>query len=155
MTDPIDYSSFALVNQDEAQLIASQSAELSTDTRLLLAALGRMNDAGHAVFQAGELCEILGKINRDSGEKKPLSTQSVYAAKRKLFEAGLLEENTGGETCVWVTSRLAFRKKSGRRCPVHSNGARLPFYARDQVRNPLVKESFIPQARVGRASSEG
>jgi hypothetical protein len=127
--DLYPYNRFVLVNQDftDGRALAS----LSTDSRLLLASIARMNDDGHAIFDDGELKEILGKIDTETGVKTPLSRVSVYSAKRKLADAGLLWELSGGERCVWLSGEFACRKKSGALCPVHSNAAR--FYRRRPV----------------------
>jgi hypothetical protein len=124
--DLYPYQRFILVNQDFSEGLAI--ADASTDLRLLMLAIGRMNDDGHAVFDPGELQSLLARINLKTGEKRPLSRRAVYGAKHKLADAGLLWESSGGERCVWLSGEFAMRKKSGLLCPVHSNAGR--FYRR-------------------------
>jgi hypothetical protein len=128
--DLYPYDRFILVNQDFTD--GHALASLSTDSRLLLACIARMNDDGHAIFDDGELREILGKIDTETGVKTPLSRRAVYDVKRKLADAGLLWELSGGERCVWLSGEFACRKKSGTLCPVHSNAVR--FYRRRPLR---------------------
>ena len=87
--------------------------------RLYLVAIGRMNDRGHAIFGSGELRRLLGKVDRKTGELKPVSPRTIYAAKRKLYEHKAIVANTGGETCVWVAGMHATRKAKPGRCPEH------------------------------------
>ena len=84
---PSPFQRYALQDQDAARK-ASMAAELSTHHILHLAAVDRMNDQGHAVFQPGELRNILAKINLKTGERKPITRQAVTQAKKKLYLAG-------------------------------------------------------------------
>jgi DNA-binding MarR family transcriptional regulator len=101
------YRSYVVLNQEAAALIAVAELTLA-DHKILNAALSRMNDFGHAEFGRGELTRLVG-----------VSRPTVYRSKKRLHKAGFLEEVTGGESCVWVSSRVAFRGKKGSRCPVH------------------------------------
>lgn len=102
------YSKYVFANQT-AMMEASTAVELSADLRVLMAAMGKMNDYGHANFGRGELRRLLGGSDRTT----------IYRAKQKLYKAGLLVENTGGETCVWVNNHVATRGKSGTKCTFH------------------------------------
>jgi len=89
-----------------------------------------MNDAGHAWFEPthkrggkdepGELRHMLGTVDVKTGELKPMSSRNVYAIKKRLAEAGLLADASGGETCVWVSHDVAKRATRGKAlCPYH------------------------------------
>lgn len=91
-----------LLNQDEAAALAI--ADLA-DHRVLFAALGRMDDFGHAIFKEGELLELLS-----------ISRATLYRSKTRLYEGGFLAEKTGADRCVWVAFRVAFREGSGSHC---------------------------------------
>ncbi|MFB1041472.1 hypothetical protein [Streptomyces chrestomyceticus] len=67
-----------------------RDSDLSTDSRLLLLAMGRADKYGHAEFSAGELERLLHK-----------DRTTVGRALGKLRRAGLAaEESTDG--CVWL-----------------------------------------------------
>lgn len=103
------YGRYVMLNQDEANSLAV--AELTaTDYRILCAALGRMNDEGHANFKAGELLELLD-----------ISPSTLYRSKARLAALGFLTEKTGGDRCVWVAFRVAFRQGKGSHCCEHSH----------------------------------
>ncbi|WP_214103864.1 hypothetical protein [Acrocarpospora catenulata] len=104
--------------QRYASSIGRKGVGLSLDTRLLLVAIGRANNTGHAVFIPGELQRILGRGLPD-GTRKPASRSTVYATLKKLREAGLMMPG-GGETCVWLVRELWERQRArGSLCPIH------------------------------------
>jgi hypothetical protein len=96
-----------LLNQDEAAALAIADLTLA-DHRVLFAALGRMDDFGHAIFKEGELLELLS-----------ISRATLYRSKTRLYEGGFLAEKTGADRCVWVAFRVAFREGSGSHCCEH------------------------------------
>lgn len=81
--------------------------------------MGRANNAGHALFEQGELREILGKRLPD-GSLKKASRTTVFETLSKLRTAGLLLPG-GGELCLWLPQE--FWEKGIRTadpyCPVH------------------------------------
>ncbi|MBB5077963.1 hypothetical protein HNR40_003438 [Nonomuraea endophytica] len=108
---------FGMVVQRYAGSVARQGHTLSLDARLLLTAMARANNTGHAIFNKGELREILSK--RLDGRLKPASRSTVYATLKKLRDAGLVLPG-GGETCVWLPRDLWERKLDrGGMCPAH------------------------------------
>ncbi|MFI6292682.1 hypothetical protein ACIBEJ_13905 [Nonomuraea sp. NPDC050790] len=109
---------FGMVHQRYAGKVARQGQGLSLDARLLLAAISRANNTGHAIFNEEELRHVLSKRQPD-GSLKPASRSTVYATLRKLKNAGLVLDG-GGETCVWLPRDLWERKLGrGGMCPVH------------------------------------
>jgi hypothetical protein len=123
------------VFQHYAGRAARQGHTLSLDARLLLAAIGRANNTGHAVFNEGELRQILAKPQAD-GTCKPASRSTVYATLGKLRQAGLVLPG-GGETCVWLPRELWSRNMNrGTMCPVHRTWG--PAYASEEIRQNAV-----------------
>jgi hypothetical protein len=104
---------------------ARMTSELSSEFRLFLAGAERSNDEGHAVFDLGEMREILGRLSTETGKRTPASRKTVYEAKGKLFRSGLLVANSGGETCLWIA---AIKRRSSHQgaCPIHRKRRR-PF----------------------------
>jgi hypothetical protein len=100
---------------------------LSTELRLLLLAYGRMNTTGHATFEAprgkpeqSELRQLLGHVDAETGERHLAAESTIYKAKRKLADAGLLVESSGGLVCVWVAYDHAQKGNGGAGiCPFH------------------------------------
>ena len=94
---------------------------LHIETRLLLAAISRANNTGHAVFNPRELSNILGRFEPD-GSLKPASRSTIYDYVRRLKAAGLLVE--GNERCLWLAREFWSRKRYGTAyCPVHQSRA--------------------------------
>jgi hypothetical protein len=85
----------AIGQQEAAALLATLSEHnlLSTD----------------AEFYPKELGELLGKVDRQTGELVPLDRSGVSRAKKKLFEAGLLADVSGGAACVWLNASVIQR----------------------------------------------
>ncbi|GAA4727454.1 hypothetical protein GCM10023328_02090 [Modestobacter marinus] len=87
--------------------------------RILFAAIGRHDSAGHAVFGPGELAEVPGRVDTATGEvlvaRKDSVSDAIKAAKRLGF---ITEEST--VRCL-VLGRHAFQKGKGapKLCPVH------------------------------------
>ncbi|MEU1390702.1 MULTISPECIES: hypothetical protein [unclassified Nonomuraea] len=109
---------FGKVFQRYAGGVAREGRKLSMDARLLLAAIARANNTGHAVFKDGELRQILSREKLD-GSVKPASRSTVYGALKKLRAAGLVLPG-GGETCVWLPREFWARGlDKGAMCPVH------------------------------------
>lgn len=82
--------------------------------RLLLAAMSRADNHGHALFGAGELQEILGKNG------KPSSRRTVFNVLEVLRDDGLIYGG-GGEHCVWLSRRFWSRgRTSSGYCRVHN-----------------------------------
>lgn len=112
--------------QKEASRLAKLHDGGSTDVRLLLAALGRANNSGHACFDVGELERILGSVDRDSGEIRPLHRTSVRGAIARGVAAGYLAPNSGPR-CLLLQRELWERNRGGTpRCGVHKT--RAPHY---------------------------
>lgn len=106
------------VYQGYAGSVARWGYSLSLETRLLLAAISRANNTGHAIFKENELREILAKEQPD-GTRKPASRSTIYNITRKLKEAGLALSG-GGEICIWLPREFWARNvKKGFMCPVH------------------------------------
>ncbi|MBF8189113.1 hypothetical protein ITP53_25945 [Nonomuraea sp. K274] len=81
--------------------------------RLLLAAMSRADNQGHALFAPGELQEILGKNG------KPASRRTVFNVLEVLREDGLTYGG-GGEHCVWLSREFWSRgRASSGYCRVH------------------------------------
>jgi hypothetical protein len=101
----------AIGQQEAAALLATLSEHnlLSTEAKLLLLAISRCNNGGHAEFYPKELGELLGKVDRQTGELVPLDRSGVSRAKKKLFEAGLLADVSGGAACVWLNASVIQR----------------------------------------------
>jgi hypothetical protein len=109
---------FGQVYQSYAGQVARTGQGLSKESRLLLAAMSRANNTGHAIFKAGELRRITAKTLPD-GTIKCASRSSVFDALGKLRGAGLLLPG-GGETCLWLPQEFWSRKLKGEvMCPVH------------------------------------
>ncbi|MET9249698.1 hypothetical protein [Nonomuraea sp. NPDC003709] len=109
---------FGKVFQRYAGSVARQGCNLSLDARLLLAAIARANNTGHAVFKSGELRQVLSREKPD-GTVKPASRSTVYDTLKKLRLAGLALPR-GGETCVWLPREFWERGlDKGAMCPVH------------------------------------
>lgn len=108
--------------QKHAAAAARHSRDLNVETRLMLAAVSRANNAGHAIFNDGELGAILAK-NQTDGTVKPLSRSSQYVYIKRLVSAGLAVEGSN-PNCVWLPWELWERKRHGTAfCPVHSSRA--------------------------------
>ena len=100
---------------------------LSIEHRMMLLAYARMNPAGHATFEAprgkpdqSELRELVGHVDKKTGERVLCSARVIYKAKRRLADAGLLVESSGGLVCIWVSVEHAERGVGGTAiCPFH------------------------------------
>jgi hypothetical protein len=110
---------YVLLFQETAFELGRNPEMDASALRMYNLALGRMNDGGHAIFGRGELRRLLGKVDKKTGELIPVCRDTIYEAKKKLWKAAALEENSGGETCVWVAGMHATRKAKGGRCPRH------------------------------------
>ena len=126
----IPYRNWVGVNRDHAMKTAKSPEaieNLSTELRLLLLAYARMNSAGHATFEAprgkpeqSELRQLLGHVDTSTGERVLCAESTIYKAKRKLADAGLLVESSGGLVCVWVAPDHAHKGNGGVGiCPFH------------------------------------
>ena len=94
---------------------------LPTEAKLLLLALGSANNGGHAEFIAGELQQLLGRVDKDTGELKPMTRRGVEIAKKRLADAGLLVDTSGGMRCVWLNAAIFQRNRQhgGWKCAAH------------------------------------
>lgn len=126
----IRFRNWVAVNRDHAMKLAKSPEaieQLSTELRLLLLAYGRMNTTGHATFEAlrgkpeqAELRQLLGHVDTETGERHLAAESTIYKAKRKLADAGLLVESSGGLVCVWVAYDHAQKGNGGAGiCPFH------------------------------------
>ena len=126
----IPFKNFVAVNRDHAMQVAKSPEaieELSVEHRMMLLAYARMNSSGHATFEAprgrpaeSELRKLLGHVDQKTGERVLCSARTIYRAKEKLANAGLLVEKEGGLVCVWVTVDHAFKGNGGAGiCPFH------------------------------------
>jgi hypothetical protein len=87
--------------------------------RLLFAALGRHDRAGHARFAPNELAELLSTVDARTGETAPRRADSLSQAIRLAKAVGYIESESTAR-CL-VLSRADFQKAKGRfeRCVVH------------------------------------
>lgn len=127
----IFFDDWVAVGRDEVIDLVKQLSDrdlISAEMKLMLLALGKMNNGGHAVFEPGYLSKHLATVNGTTGEVKPMSRENISRIKRNLARAGLLVNATGGVTCVWVSARYVQRSKQngGFRCPFHRHGERWP-----------------------------
>lgn len=126
----IGFNNFVGVNRDHAMKVAKSPEaidNLSTEHRMMLLAYARMNPSGHATFEAprgkpeqSELRQLLGHIDKGTGERVLCSERAIFYAKRKLADAGLLVESSGGLVCIWVSTDHARKGNGGVGiCPFH------------------------------------
>ncbi|MER6811587.1 hypothetical protein ABT299_20145 [Spirillospora sp. NPDC000708] len=111
---------FGKVQQDYSGTVGFTQSRLSLDSRMLLIAMSRADNAGHALFEEGELRYLLAKPTSD-GSRKPVSRATVFNNLKKLRESGLLLPG-GGERCLWLPREFWSRGKvsqSQEWCPVH------------------------------------
>lgn len=126
---PVPEYQWGKVYQGYAGSVARWGYSLSLETRLLMAAMSRANNTGHAIFKENELREILAREQPD-GTRKPASRSTVYSTIGKLREAGLALSG-GGETCIWLPREFWARNmKRGSMCPIHRTYE--PGYAGDE-----------------------
>lgn len=117
-------TSWGAYSQVEMTRWAQRSDISPRAVRVLLAAMGRHDRAGHARFARGELAMILGTVDEVTGEIVPASAQrvsdAVAVAKRLCF---VTEDSTA--RCL-VLSSVAFQKAQGTQapCPVHGAARR-------------------------------
>jgi hypothetical protein len=128
----IPYQRWIAVNREYAMRVAKSAGSfehLATELRLLLLAEGRMNKAGHAIFEgergnpdASDLRRLMGLVDKKTGEVILCSRQAIYRAKRKLADAGILVDESGGLNCVWVATEHAVYGFGGNvMCPFHQH----------------------------------
>jgi hypothetical protein len=127
----IFFDDWVAVGSSEVTDLVKQLAErdlISAEMKLMLLALGKMNNSGHAVFDPGYLSKHLATVNRSTGEVKPMTRENISKIKRNLARAGLLVNATGGVQCVWVSAGYAQRNRQhgNFRCPFHRTAERWP-----------------------------
>jgi hypothetical protein len=126
----ITYLKWVAVDQKYAMQVARSPEgieELPTELRLLLVAMGKMNAAGHAHFEAprgkpdeSELRREMGHVDKRTGDRVLCAASTIYKAKQRLANAGLLVESSGGLVCVWVATDFAEKGSGGIGiCPFH------------------------------------
>src|SRR5690242_1062782 len=106
----IFFDDWVAVGRDEVTDLVKQLAErdlISAEMKLMLLALGKMNNSGHAVFDPGYLSKQLATIDKRTGEVRPMTRENISKIKRNLARAGLLVNASGGVQCVWVSARYA------------------------------------------------
>jgi hypothetical protein len=90
--------------------------------RVLFAAMGRHNKAGHAQFNKGELAEILGDIDLTTGEVVSARSDTVSKAIAAAKHLGFISDDSTAR-CL-VVPGYAFQKARGSDvCTVHSKAA--------------------------------
>lgn len=127
----IFFEDWVAVGRDEVTDLVKTLADrdlISSEMKLMLLALGKMNNGGHAVFEPGYLSKQLAVVDKATGEVKPMSRMQIFRIKRDLAKAGLLVDASGGVQCVWVSARYVQRNKQNGafRCPFHRHGERWP-----------------------------
>jgi hypothetical protein len=101
------------VFQNYAGTVGKNSEGLSQDLRLLMLAMSRADNSGHALFEDGELRNLLGKNG------KAASRSTVFNVLKKLREGGLILPG-GGERCVWLPEEFWDKGRGETRwCPIH------------------------------------
>lgn len=112
--------------QKEAMRLARLPDGGSTDVRLLLAALGRANNSGHACFDIGELARVLGTVTPQTGEIRALHRTSVKNAIDRGVAGGYLAPSSGPR-CLLLQRELWERNRGGTpECGIHKT--RAPHY---------------------------
>lgn len=118
-------SYWVAIGQDEALNLVATLADhdlITSDTKLLLLAIAKANNSGHANFAPGELQAMMATVNKRTGEITPMSREQVYKIKERLRKAGILVASDGGTRCVWLAADLVQRNKRYKgnwMCPVH------------------------------------
>ncbi len=88
-------------------------------TRLMLAAMGRVDYWGHARFSPGELGHILARVC-EGGELIPASSSNVSKAIRQAKARGLVGSDSKAR-CLTLPHWLAQYGKRGKKgCPIHA-----------------------------------
>jgi hypothetical protein len=109
---------FGKLYQRRALRIAMTGTGLSLDLRIMQAAYGQANNAGHAIFEEGELGRLCA---RDNG--KAVSRSSLYTFLGKLRDAGMVLGESNPR-CVWLPYEAWSRAVGGTAyCPVHRTRA--------------------------------
>jgi hypothetical protein len=110
---------WAAFSQLEMGLWAQRSDIQPLATRVLFAAMSRVNRAGHAAFGKGELADMLGRLDDRTGEivsaRADTVSKAITAAKRVGF---VMDDSTA--RCL-VLPGWAFQRNSGgaASCTVH------------------------------------
>jgi hypothetical protein len=118
-------SYWVAIGQDEALNLVATLADhelITSDTKLLLLAIAKANNSGHANFAPGELQAMMATVDKQTGEIKPMTRGHIYKIKERLRKAGILVTSSGGTSCVWLSADLVQRNKlhGNWKCPVHN-----------------------------------
>jgi hypothetical protein len=93
--------------------------------RVAALAYGSHAANGHAVFKPGQISLVLGHVNSDTGEVRPLDKGSVQRAIRTAVEYGWLRSGSGTRCLVVpghaITGGLG---NADDECPQHRKGRR-------------------------------
>lgn len=109
------------VSQDEMQKWANDGSVGTLAIRVMFAALGRQNSTGHAELAKGELCRILGKIDKETGRIEPAGSDTASRAIRKAKASGFIAPESGARCLVvprWVAIK---RARDAWACRVHGS----------------------------------
>lgn len=103
---------------------AAADRELPDWLRVASLAFGCHEANGHAVFGRGEIAGMLGPVDRDTGEIKPMDRANVRRAIRTAIQRGFLAEGSQSMCLIvpahWIVGGVG---NSTSDCPIHQRGA--------------------------------
>lgn len=95
------------------------SPDIGADFRLWLLAVARAGYAGHAVFDPGELLDLLPRIVRSTGEITRYDERSIRKLIGSLVEAELLAPDSNARCLVVPMDVIDGNERSRIHCPEH------------------------------------
>lgn len=123
--------------------------------RVAFLAFGSHKANGHARFKPGQVGLLLGAVNPDTGEVKPMDKHNVQRAIRVAIESGWLRE--GSSSLCLVVPAHAIRGGEGRAhapCPLHETKAGRNRPSRTVGEVPVGESPTDPPSPVGESPSD-
>lgn len=97
----------------------SEAFSLPPEMRLWMLAVSRIGASGHAVFEPGELAELMPKVIRSTGELGSYSEAGMNKLIRHLVEGEALAPSSNSRCLVVPMSLIDVWQTSPVNCPEH------------------------------------